>query len=72
MDKTIGVCSLCGGDVVVPEIWMGVHPPKPRCVRCHARPISAAKAIPVIPMERPYEFEPKVWVSTRSRYRVTL
>jgi hypothetical protein len=44
-----GVCSLCGGRVVKPEVWHGVFPPVPTCERCGARPKSY---FPVIQMEQ--------------------
>jgi hypothetical protein len=38
MDRVIGTCSLCGGDVVAYEgIWMSVlPPPPPTCSGCRA------------------------------------
>ncbi len=48
MNKRIGSCSICGGDVVMPNIWHGTVPPVPRCRGCGA---TAAKPGPVIPME---------------------
>jgi len=33
---TIGSCSLCGGDVRLPLVWMGVIPPNAQCSRCGA------------------------------------
>jgi hypothetical protein len=48
MDKLIGVCSLCGGSVAVPEPWYSVEPPIPTCKRCGAK---AKPAGPVIDME---------------------
>ena len=38
MHRVIGTCSECGGPVTVPQIWMGVHPPTPQCLSCHAIP----------------------------------
>jgi hypothetical protein len=32
----IGTCSLCGGRVSTPGIWMGVVPPTPTCESCGA------------------------------------
>ena len=46
--KTLGTCSLCGGNVVVPVIWFGISPPTPSCERCGGR----ASGGPVIPMRR--------------------
>lgn len=34
--QTIGTCSLCGGPVQVPTVWMGVVPPVPTCGSCGA------------------------------------
>lgn len=47
--NVIGTCSLCGGQVVTPELWGGVVPPTPACTRCGA---VAARSGPVIPMRR--------------------
>lgn len=33
---TIGTCSLCGGRVSVPRMWMGIYPPIPTCDSCGA------------------------------------
>ena len=44
---TVGVCSNCGGDVNVPQIWSAAVPPVPTCSRCQAR---AAWPLPVLPM----------------------
>ena len=48
MNKVIGKCSLCGGEVCVPKAWHGTHPPTPTCRQCHA---VAEVAGPVIPMK---------------------
>lgn len=32
----VGTCSLCGGPVKVPEMWMGIDPPIPQCSSCGA------------------------------------
>lgn len=45
-----GTCSLCGGQVVVPAVWMSAVPPTPTCLGCGA---VAASHGPVIPMQRP-------------------
>lgn len=50
-DRTIGTCSLCGGAVTVPMVWMGVIPPTPTCSSCGAHRASHG---PVIEMEQPY------------------
>ena len=37
MNYTIlGRCSICSGNVVVPNVWYGVVPPVPECQSCHA------------------------------------
>jgi len=46
--QTIGTCSICGGAVTAPAIWMGVIPPTPTCSRCGAH--AALNYGPVIPM----------------------
>lgn len=51
MNRIIGKCSLCGGDVTLPEVWMGVKPPVPTCEKCGAVEDSNK---PVIPMKRAY------------------
>ena len=32
----VGICSLCGGQVQVPEMWAGSIPPVPTCIVCAA------------------------------------
>lgn len=32
----IGTCSICGGAVVVPDIWHGIIAPVPECSSCGA------------------------------------
>lgn len=32
----VGTCSKCNGPVVIPEVWMGIIPPTPKCQRCGA------------------------------------
>lgn len=44
----LGACSLCGGTVEVPDAWMGIDPPRPRCRRCNA-----TKKLAVIEMDEP-------------------
>lgn len=46
--RVMGICSICGGQVVVPHVWHGIYPPKPECVACHA--VAASPEKPVIPM----------------------
>ncbi len=36
-EVTLGLCSLCGGRVVVEQYWAGTQPNKPRCTRCGAQ-----------------------------------
>ncbi len=48
MKTVIGKCSICGGRVMVPSIWMGIFPPHPTCESCGA--IAQTKG-PVIPMQ---------------------
>jgi len=33
---TVGTCSLCGGAVRIPAVWMGTIPPSPTCSQCGA------------------------------------
>ncbi len=49
MNQAIGICSLCGGDVVLPTHYMSVVPPKPTCESCGA--VAKTKG-PVVPMQR--------------------
>lgn len=49
-NRTIGTCSICGGAVTTPDIWMGVVPPIPSCSSCGAIPKHAHG--PVIDMRR--------------------
>jgi hypothetical protein len=44
---TVGRCSICAGDVTVPQIWSATVPPVPTCNRCFAQ---AAKPVPILPM----------------------
>ena len=45
----IGSCSLCGGDVTVPQVWGGLHIPLPTCENCGA---TKKKTGPIIQMEK--------------------
>ena len=47
--KVIGICSLCRGNVIVPELWSGVPKVIPKCETCGAVP-ERMKSLPVIPM----------------------
>ena len=51
MDRSVGTCSLCGGAVTLPDVWMGTTPPIPACSRCGATPKNPHG--PLIDMERP-------------------
>ena len=55
--KVVGECSICGGAVVVPTVWMGIYPPTPQCNSCHAtaRP-AGGKVIPMNPAPKPRRF----------------
>ena len=48
-DVTVGTCSLCGGAVTVPGVWMGVVPPTPTCQNCGA--VAMPNHGPIIPMQ---------------------
>jgi|GEM_PF-5465399 len=48
MDKTVGRCSQCGGNVTVPSEWLGIHPPVPTCHSCGAQAVSR---LPIIETE---------------------
>lgn len=60
MDRVIGTCSICGGDVVEPDVQFSVVPVRPRCVACAA---VSVQAMPVIRMEpvRPRSFDGSPW-----------
>lgn len=48
----IGTCSICGGPVGYPAVWMGVVPPPISCGSCGA--VKANEYGPVVEME-PYQ-----------------
>lgn len=54
-----GKCSLCGGTVSVPTMWMGIYPPVPTCQSCAATDARFSPdgkreiELPVIPMRHP-------------------
>lgn len=49
MSHTIlGTCSICGGRVAVPNVWLGIYPPAPACLSCKA---VAADSGPIIKMK---------------------
>lgn len=47
--QTVGRCSICGGRVSVPAVWMGIYPPTPTCDKCGAT-AKPEDGLPVIPM----------------------
>lgn len=49
--KIVGKCSLCGGIVSVPTVFMSVNRPVPSCEKCGAVADIAAK-LPVVPMKK--------------------
>jgi hypothetical protein len=51
MNRVIGTCSNCHGDVVVPNVWYGINPPVPTCSQCGATPVK--RNMPVIDMGPP-------------------
>ncbi len=51
---TLGCCSLCGGEVTIPQIWYGVNPPEPTCSVCGAT--EKTKNLPIIEMVKPKTF----------------
>ena len=44
----IGRCSICGGNVEIPDVWYGVDPPKGTCRSCGA---VKRDDLPVVNME---------------------
>lgn len=46
--RVVGTCSICGGQVTVPQVWMGTVPPVPTCNKCYAT--AAPPELPVLPM----------------------
>lgn len=46
MNEVIGICSICGGDVVCPKVFHSAIPPHPTCTGCGA----VATGGPVIDM----------------------
>lgn len=62
-NKTIGTCSICGGPVTLPSVWLGIIPPTPTCASCGAIP--AEPHGPLIPM-RPRRHDS--WKDFRIRY----
>ena len=50
MDRIIGVCGECRGQVIMYDTWMGAGSPRALCQDCGAR---AYEQLPIIRMERP-------------------
>jgi len=50
MNRVVGKCSICGGRVTVPDVWMGINPPIPQCENCYAFE-DTTKDLPVVPMK---------------------
>lgn len=59
MDRVIGRCSICGGNVTFPDVWLGITPPKPVCIGCGATRIK--DDLPTIPMRKHDPLGPFVW-----------
>lgn len=52
MYKVLGSCSICGGNVVIPLVWMGIYPPTPYCNSCGAVREEEKKIIKMKPVKR--------------------
>ena len=50
MKTIVGKCSLCGGVVSTPRVWMGINRPPVRCESCGASADETA-GLPVVPMK---------------------
>lgn len=48
MSYVLGSCSICGGDVTMPNAWYSTKPPVPTCASCGAK---AKPSLPVIEMQ---------------------
>lgn len=46
--NVVGKCSLCGGKVMVPDVWFGIYPPDETCSSCGA----IADRLPEIKMKQ--------------------
>lgn len=55
MKRILGECSICGGDVTVPDIFWSVVPPTPTCEKCGAIPRGFRRVIPMVPRRDPYK-----------------
>lgn len=49
MSHVLGSCSICGGDVVMPNAWYSVKPPVPTCERCGAKAVQHKPIIEMAP-----------------------
>jgi hypothetical protein len=58
-DRTVGTCSICGGRVTVPTVYMSVKPPRPCCESCGAR--AKQDFGPVVEMEPRATVGAKEW-----------
>lgn len=47
--SVIGTCSICGGAVVIPDVWAGVIPPTPTCSKCGAQAATHGPIINMVP-----------------------
>lgn len=59
--RIIGRCSLCGGNVTLPETWAGTQPPTPGCMNCGAVKRNDLPVIDMVP--RPTKIPPAVDLS---------
>jgi len=55
--RTIGKCSICGGEVTVPDVFWSVIPPRPQCEQCGAY-ASRTAGLPTVPMS-PMKIRPQ-------------
>ncbi len=58
--RVIGRCSVCGGRVVLPTNWLGIHPPLAYCEQCGATERSRLPVIPMDPIPKTPK-EPNPW-----------
>lgn len=49
MDKIVGICGNCGGNVVLPDAYLSINPPVPRCNSCGAE---AKRNLPIVEMQK--------------------
>lgn len=50
--RIVGRCGNCGGRVAVPHVWMGVIPPVPQCLNCHATAKPTGPVMEMTPLQR--------------------